>query len=233
MKKIKQSITVLFIFLFSFSLVGFKRIHSQQSTASSSAQEEKKIDQLKEKIASKVAEIQNENNFGVSGYIDNIKNNLISINNDIGETYQIKTDEVITNYYQVINNRRQEIEPNEIQKGDFIIATGIIDGNQVEANNIYKDENFLIQTGQVIEINKDEYWIKVNTLEKEAVILDIETYTKKFLLNIKDYQFESVGFSKIKEGDSTIFVIKKTNNKQINRASAIKMIIIPQEFFLK
>ncbi len=233
MKKIKQSIIVLLIFLFSFSLVGFKRIYSQQITASPSAQEEEKIDQLKEKIASKVAEIQNENNFGVSGYIDNIKDNLISINNDLGETYHIKTDEVITKYYQVINNRRQEIEPNEIQKGDFIVATGIIDGNQIEANNIYKDENFLIQTGQVIEINKDEYWIKINTLEKEAVILDIETYTKKFLLSIQDYRLESVGFSKIKEGDSVIFAIKKTNNKQINRASAIKMIIIPQEFFLK
>lgn len=233
MKKIKQLIIILFIFLFSFYFLGFKRIYGQKSVASSSAQEEAKIDQLKEKIASKVAEIQNENNFGVSGYIDNIKNNLISINNDLGENYQIKTDEVITKYYQVINNKRREIELKEIEKGDFIIVTGIIDGNQVEANNIYKDENFSIQAGQTIEINKNEYWIKVNTLEKEAIILDIETYTKKFLLNIKDYQLEPVGFSKIKEGDSIVFVIKKTSNKQISRASVIKMIIIPQEFFLK
>lgn len=233
MKKIKSLMIASILLLIEFNFVGYKKIYGQQMISSPSAQEEKKIDQLKEKIASKVAEIQNNNNFGVSGYVESIKNNLIGINNDLGETYQIKTDEVITKYYQVINNKRNEIELKEIQKGDFIIATGIIDGNQVDANNIYKDENFSIQAGQVIEINKNEYWLKVNTLEKEAIILDIETYTKKFLLNIKNYQLEPVGFSKIKEGDSIVFVIKKTSNKQISRASVIKMIIIPQEFFLK
>lgn len=233
MKTIKQLIFLFAFFLISLSIINQKKIYSQQSISTPSAQEEKKIDELKEKIASKVAEIQNENNFGICGYIESIKDNLMNINNDLGETYKIKTDDVITKYYQVVDNKREEMDAKEIQEGDFIIVTGITDGNQVEANNIYKDENFLIQSGQVIEINKDEYWIKINTLEKEAIILDIETYSKKFLLNIKDYQLENIGFSKIKEGDSIIFVIKKITNKKISRTSAIKMIIIPQEFFLK
>jgi hypothetical protein len=45
---------------------------------------------------------------------------------------------------------------------------------------------------------------------------------------------EKSGFSKIKEGDTVHFVVKKTGEeKELNRYSAQKILVIPQEFFIK
>ncbi|MDO9027431.1 MAG: hypothetical protein Q7U68_01010, partial [Candidatus Roizmanbacteria bacterium] len=64
--------------------------------------------------------------------------------------------------------------------------------------------------------------------------------TKQFIVNIKTLEIERVGFSKIKEGDTVHFVVKKTGNplRQLadggnNNYSAIKILIIPQEYFIK
>lgn len=208
-------------------------LFAQEKIASVSASDKKQIVELKEKVASKVAQLQKENTQGISGYITEIKNDSYFIQNQKGDIYQIITDPIITKYYQIIDNQRKEIDKEDLSKDQYVIIDGIINGNQIEANAIYVDEYFLINLGQVVEINKNEYWIKVITLEKESFILDIETYTKKFLLNIKNLELETIGFSKIKEGDNVHLVIKKKGIKPLERASALRLIIIPQEYFHK
>lgn len=208
-------------------------LFAQEKIGSVSASDKKQIVELKEKVASKVAQLQKENTQGISGYITEIKNDSYFIQNQKGDIYQIITDPIITKYYQIIDNQRKEIDKEDLSKDQYVIIDGIINGNQIEANAIYVDEYFLINLGQVVEINKNEYWIKVITLEKESLILDIETYTKKFLLNIKNLELETIGFSKIKEGDNVHFIIKKKGIKPLERASALRLIIIPQEYFHK
>ena len=226
----------LFFILIIISLIFIRRsqhLLAREKISSVSASDEKQIVELKEKVASKVAQLKRENAQGVSGYITEIKNESFFIQNQKGDIFQINTDPIITKYYQIINNQRKEIDKKALSKDQYVIIDGIINGNQIEANAIHIDDYFLISSGQVIEINKNEYWIKVLTLEKESLILDIETYTKKFLLNIKNLELENIGFSKIKEGDNVHFVIKKQELKPVERASAFRLIVIPQEFFLK
>ena len=225
----------LFFILIIISLIFIRSYYllAQEKISSVSASDEKQIVELKEKVASKVAQLKRENAQGVSGYITEIKNESFFIQNQKGDIFQINTDPIITKYYQIINNQRKEIDKKALSKDQYVIIDGIINGNQIEANAIYIDDYFLISSGQVIEINKNEYWIRVLTLEKDSLILDIETYTKKFLLNIKNLELENIGFSKIKEGDNVHFVIKKQGLKPVERASAFRLIVIPQEFFLK
>lgn len=209
------------------------KLLAQEKSASPSSSEEKQIIELKEKIASKVAQLQKENTQARSGYITEIKDSFISLQDQKNDLYQIKLDPVITKYYQIVDTSQKEIEKKDLAKDQYVIVDGLINGNQIEANAIFVDENFLINAGQITEINKNDYSIKVLTLEKEGLTLDIETYTKKFLLNIKTLKLETIGFSKIKEGDTVHFVIKKQGRKPIDRASALRLIIIPQEFFIK
>ena len=225
----------LFFILIIISLIFIRSYYllAQEKISSVSASDEKQIVELKEKVASKVAQLKRENAQGVSGYITEIKNESFFIQNQKGDIFQINTDPIITKYYQIINNQRKEIDKKALSKDQYVIIDGIINGNQIEANAIHIDDYFLISSGQVIEINKNEYWIRVLTLEKDSLILDIETYTKKFLLNIKNLELENIGFSKIKEGDNVHFVIKKQGLKPVERASAFRLIVIPQEFFLK
>lgn len=92
----------------------------------------------------------------------------------------------------------------------------------------------------MIEINKDSFNIEVLTNDKNTYSLDFESDTKQSMLNIKSLELEKAGFGKIKEGDTLHFVVKKTGNplRQLadggnNNYSAIKVLIIPQEYFIK
>ena len=44
---------------------------------------------------------------------------------------------------------------------------------------------------------------------------------------------ERIGFSKIKEGDSVHFVFKISGDEKNNEYSADKILVIPQEYFIK
>jgi len=104
----------------------------------------------------------------------------------------------------------------------------------ITANEIYVDEKYLAKVGRVTEIDSVNYTLKLMTPEKENYNLDIESSTKQSILNIKTLDVEKSGFSKIKEGDMIHFVVKKTAYEQKdNSYSAIKILTIPQEFFIK
>ncbi|EKE14390.1 MAG: hypothetical protein ACD_12C00530G0001 [uncultured bacterium] len=105
--------------------------------------------------------------------------------------------------------------------------------NIITANVVLIDENFLVDSGKITEINKESYNIKVLTSDKNTYSLDIETGTKQYMVNIKTLLRETIGFSKLKEGDTVHFVVKKTGKEKNNNYSAVKILIIPQEYFIK
>ncbi|MFQ5452212.1 MAG: hypothetical protein ACE5DQ_01490, partial [Candidatus Paceibacterota bacterium] len=71
------------------------------------------------------------------------------------------------------------------------------------------------------------------TTEKADLTLDVEKSTVQRILNTETIKLESTGFSKFKAGDRIHFVIKKPKKDGEKRASAIRIIIIPQEYFTK
>ena len=106
--------------------------------------------------------------------------------------------------------------------------------NTITANYIYQDEEYIVKSGKVTEINKTDYFIKVLSLEKDNYTLDFETYSQTEMLNVKTYEIEKTGFSKIKETDVVHFVLKKASGgREVNRYSIIKILVIPQEYFVK
>ena len=224
----KILVTISFVILLGF-LINFIAF-GQEKTATSSS--EKEVEILKEKIASKVAELRQENNQAFSGKIVNLSENQIEIKDKDDKKVLIKLDPTLTKYYRIKNNQKKEINFSDLEKNDYIVVSGITTDNGVNANLIFVDEKYLVEFGRVIEINKDGYWLKINTLTNENIIIDIETYTKQWLLNIKSLELEKTGFSKIKEGDMINFVAKDEKNEN-NHFSAQKIIVIPQEYFLK
>lgn len=230
MKKIFL-IIFFFVFITVASLLSIKA-ESPTATATSTT-DEKEIAEFKEKIASKVAQLQKENQKGVSGYIENIEKNLITVTDILNNKYQIKTDDLLTKYYQIENNTQKEINRDQLKKDQFIIVKGIINGDQVEANAIFIDESFFVNSGEIIEVNKEEYFIKIQLMDKKIITLDIESYTKQNTINLKTLEIEKIGFSKLKEGDIIHFVAKINNRQKLERFSAIKTLLIPQEYFLK
>ena len=73
---------------------------------------------------------------------------------------------------------------------------------------------------------------KDNLVIKRLFNLDTQTYSDG-ALNVKTKEIESIGFSKIKAGDTVHFVVSKKSSgtsKEKNRYDAIRVLVIPQEF---
>lgn len=232
MKKIIQN--TLLMGCLVIWLVGSVMAQTSSATASSSPTVaiDKDIQILKDKIANKVSEIRKQNNKAISGFVLSIDGNAMKLSAS-GEVNQVKFDDTLTKVFQVLGTTKKEIKTENIKKNDYAIVSGVVADSIITANVVFIDENFLVDSGKITEINKDSYNIKVLTSDKNTYSLDIETGTKQYMINIKTLLKETIGFSKLKEGDTVHFVVKKTGSEKDNNYSAYKILVIPQEYFIK
>jgi len=223
-------IVSLFYCLLASSIV-FGQTPTQEASASPSVVVDKDIQQLKDKIANKVSEIRKQNR-AISGFVTSIDGNNMKLSTT-GEVNQVKFDDSLTKVFKVLGTTKKEIKKEDVEKNDYVIASGVVSDNIITANVILIDENFVADSGKITEINKEDYNIKVLTTDKSTYSLDIETTTKQYMVNIKTLLLEAIGFSKLKEGDTVHFVVKKSGTEKNNNYSATKILIIPQEYFIK
>ncbi len=235
-----KKIIYLFLLLFIVFSAAVRAQTPPVSTASSnltptlSASEEKLIQEFKTNVATQVAQYQQKNNRAIAGFMESYSNNIMKIKNDSGDEYSVKIDDNLTKFYQVTSTDKTEIKLADIKTGQYVFVTGVINGHKIDANEVYEDDYFITESGKITEVNKTDYYVSVLTNDKETITLDIESYTKQQLMDIKTLALSPIGFSKIKSGDTIHFVVKKTGKeREKNRYSALKMIIIPQEFFIK
>lgn len=192
---------------------------------------DKTIQSLKEKIATKVAQLRQQNKKIVSGIITKKNPEVIELTSENNISYKIIIDDLITKFNSLANNIQKEIKKEELSENDFVIVVGTSIDNSIHAKSIYQDQQYLVYSGKVMEVNKNDYSLKILTSEKDEYVLDIETFTKQQILDIKKLTLISSGFSKIKAGDTIHFVIKRTQEKKASRFSASRILIIPQEYF--
>jgi hypothetical protein len=217
-------------------LLGQSVLAQTPPTASASATPtvvvDRDIQQLKDKIANKVSEIRKENNKAISGFVSKIDGNTMTLNTT-EDVKQVKFDDTLTKAFRVLGTSKKEIKTSDIEKDDYAIASGVVVDNVITANVVLIDENFLVDSGKITQINKDTYNIRVLSSDKKTYSLDIETGTKQYMIDIKTLSKETVGFAKLKEGDTVHFVVKTTGKEKDNNYSAVKILIIPQEYFIK
>ncbi len=195
---------------------------------------EKEVQDLKDKIAKKVDELTKQKKTGISGIIQSISDKKIEIKAEDGTPYAVELDDVLTKYYLITGTKRTEGTLKSFSKGDFVIIVGPETNGDVVANAIYRDEQYLVGSGSVTEVNESDFYLKVVTTQKDNLTIDVETNTKRILVDSKTLDFETVGFSKIKEGDIVHYVLKKTGKeREVNRYPALRVVVIPQEYFMK
>lgn len=230
----KQLIFILmFLFLFTSTVFGQTLSITQKISPTKSAADNNAVENLKEKIANKVEELRKKNNRAVAGKVLSISSSLIKIRTFKDEDFDIKLDDTLTKYYSILGSQQKEITSDDISKDDYIIVTGVITDKTVAANSIFIDQQYFIGSGKISQVDKDNYILKVITSDKAVYNLSIETFTKQQMVNIKTLDMERVGFSKIKEGDSVHFSIKVVGNEKNNEYQADKILIVPQEYFIK
>ena len=218
----------ILIYIFVFILLSSGIVIGQSTNS-----ELEEIQNFKEKLASKVAELQKKEDKAISGFLILKKDKTLTIETTDNEQFSVELDDLLTKYFQVNVTALKEITLDDFEVDDYIIITGPISGKVITANNVYKDENFTSGSGIVSDTGQGDFVLNVVTLENETLTIDIETATKRKILNIKTLKLEDVGFSKIKTGDVLHFFYKKISNKDEKKYSATKILVIPQEYFSK
>lgn len=195
---------------------------------------EKEIKNLKDKIATKVAELRKKNLKAIAGSITEVTDTLATVKTSLDQLYKVKIDKDLTKLYSVATGQKKDLKSADLKKGIYIIASGPLAEKEVSANVIYQDSQYIVKTGKITEINKDDSYLKVLSSDKDSYTLDIETSTKLQMLDSKTLEVESTRLLKMKEGDTIHFVVEKTGDeKEPNRYSADKVLIVPQEYFIK
>ncbi|OGK62254.1 hypothetical protein A2334_02500 [Candidatus Roizmanbacteria bacterium RIFOXYB2_FULL_38_10] len=234
MKKKNAILLIAAFVLFCTGNVLAEVVEPTISSGSGTVKEDKEIKGLKERLANKVAEIRKKDQKAVGGFAI-VKDDKISLKNDEGIDLTVKIDESLTKLYQIAGTAKKEIKSSDIKTDSYLIVTGPIVDTTINANFVFVDETYIVQSGKITEVSKSDFYIKVMSADKQVYQLDIESTTKQNMLNIKTLEIEKTGFSKIKEGDTVHFAAKKDRSEDSsnNRFAAQKILVIPQEYFIK
>lgn len=213
--------------------IGVTFAQEEGAAATAEAQVDETIKNLKEKIAAKVAELSQNNKKIATGYITQTNQDTITIKTGEEKTIKVIIDDSVTQLYSLLANSPKAIRLTNLTRDDFVIVTGPLIEDVINANIVYKSQPYLVQSGKIIEVDKGQYTIKVITEAKDEFTLDIETATKQQILDTATLKITPIGFSKLKEGDVVHFSMKKNLQAEITRGSAMRLLIIPQDYFNK
>lgn len=206
----------------------------KETVATESSNVSKEVQKLKDNLVNKVAQIQKKELRVIVGKVTDVAKTAIKVTGEDATVYTVALDDVVTKYYSLKSGSKKDLEVDDVAKGNYVIVAGIVAGTKVTANSIYVDTQVIVGTGNVATIDKADFSLVVNSFNRVRYTIDIESATKISLLDSKTLELETAGFSKIKEGDAVHFVLTvKGDEKEKNRYSAQKLLIIPQEYFLK
>jgi hypothetical protein len=184
-----------FLFLFFF------RISFAVSSSTSSSNLE--VEQIKDKIASKVAEISDEQPFIFRGKAQKIEagSKTFELSNG-AKTYSVSFLSN-TNYFWLKNDNNGKLALNfsNIEDDDDLVVLGTLIkvSNQIKAKTIYGKIFPKTHIGKVVSISKDKLIIKTISSNSEQTI-DVSALQNVYLLPKKGTKIESV-ISEVKKND--------------------------------
>ncbi len=181
----------------------------------------KQIEELKERIATKVAELSQMQRRAVFGTVKSVSIATATIETKTKDIKIELTDDI--KVIQVLKGKRTTLTTDNLAKGDIVTVFG----NYDVTLDILRAKVIFIQaplpqhvSGLVTALDKSAYTVTIKNAEGLTYTIDIETATKT---NLWDGQsMGKGGFSKIQVGD-TIHVTG-TAEKQENRISADRIL---------
>ena len=237
--KIRLIISIITVIFLSQVFFSISATHAQTKTPTASAgllppsstpadkeliDKLKQIEILKEKIATKVAQVRDEQKSGMMGIIKSIENNTIVIQNFLGEQkFSFSEDTVV---FKMENNLKKEAKTSDLKNGQLISSLG----NYNDARDLLLSKFIYIQeyptriTGKIADLDKSNFTLTVKAKDGDQLI-DIEKNTAISIYQ-KGKGSQKGGFSKFKLGD-TVFIIASTNAKEENRFNALRIIDLP------
>ncbi len=181
------------------------------------------INKLKEKIATRVAQLKLVEKRGIVGTVQEVNGMIITLYDIHGRVRTVDVDE-ITKFSS--SNSKESFGISDINKGDKLSIIGLYnkDSQRILARFITKTTFPLFISGTLSQKNNEDFTISVVTEDLKQYLVDIEKVTKTNVFTGE--QTERSGFSKLSIGER-IVVIGYPHIKEKNRIVAIRVIHFP------
>ena len=208
---------ILFILIVLFSLF-CPNIYAQSPNL------QKQVDELKEKIASKVAQLNLVEKKAIFGTVSDISDSQISLLTISNEPRFVDVDE-LTKFSSSSSN---SFGISDINKNMSLGVIGLFnkDSRRTQARLIYEEQKPpVVIYGAVYAIDAKNFTITVAKENGAKNIVEIETVTKTYSYSNEDLL--KAGFSKIKEGETIVAVgVLDIANK--NKIIASRVFLFPE-----
>lgn len=197
------------------------------ATATSSATKptgQTNLEDLKERLATKVAELRDIITRALSGTITSV-----SISSAMIETttknYKIEFEDEIK-VAQIINGKRTDLTIDDIDKNDRVTVFGSYDTTLelLKAKFIFIESNKVLTRiiGTITDIDREGFALTIQTIDEKIMTADIEKTTKATGWTAENGIVKS-GFSKMAIGD-TVHVIGTLDPKNDTNVSAARIL---------
>lgn len=207
----KKLIVLLFVF------VCIKPVSAATSTPSSN------LDDLKERLATKVAELRTTEKRAVFGSVKSITLTTLVLETKTKDVKIELPDEVAV--YQYLKGKRTKLAIDDATKGDIVTVYGDYDTTLelLKGTYIFIQKAAPIRVSGVVEgIDRSDYSLNLKTETGQIYTVDIETTTKLTRWD-KTNKFTKSGFSKMVAGEA-VHVVGTAVPKKENRISAVKIL---------
>lgn len=184
----------------------------------------KQIEDLKERLATKVAELRQSQRKAIAGTVKAISVSTATIETKTKDVKIELTDDIVI--VQYLKGKRTKLTLDDLAKDDRVVVFGAYDATL----DILKAKVVFIQaapaqraTGTVTAVDAKEFTLTLTSPEGKTVIVDVEKTTKITLWD--GQKMAKAGFSKIAAGD-TLHVVGTAVPKKEDRVSAARILDI-------
>ncbi len=200
--------------------------HGAESTPSATpaAAESSVLEDLKTRLATKVAQLRTVVRRAMSGTVKTVSLTSATVETKTKDIKIELTDDVTV--AQIIGGKRTELDVSDIDTDDTVTVFGSYDEtlDLLKASHIFieKPADTVRLTGTVADTDSDEFTITVSTRENRTVTVDFEKTTKTVSWS-KDKGIVKSGFSKIAVGN-TVHITAEPDTKNPLRFTAVRIL---------
>lgn len=217
MKKILITLLVI-----SYYLLVVNDVHSASPTSSPNV--ESQIGDLKERIASRVAQLKLVEKRGIIGEVNEVSNTQITLSDLKGDTRFVDVDELT----RFESDSDEDFGISDIKKGQTLGVLGLYNkqSRRILARVVSQVSLPKFIHGAVETLDLENFTLIVVSEENKVITVDVETISKTQVYDSDLKEFVRSGFSKIKIGENVI-IIGTPDKKEKNRIAAEKILRFP------
>lgn len=227
MKKFISYAAIMLLAVISLTSAGVHSVSAQKATPSATpktATASAQIEELKVRLATKVAELRSVVKRAMYGTVKSVSLTSATVETKTKDIKIELTDDVTVS--QVISGKRVSLDLEKLEAKDTVTVFGSYD----ETLDLLKAQYIFIErptqitrvSGTVANVDNEEFSLIVNTAEGRSITIDIEKNTKTTVRTDSDGIVKS-GFSKIAVGD-TVHIAGSPVPKTDNHISASRVL---------